>query len=179
MSTNFDVIVIGAGPAGYHAAIRCAQLGLNTAIIEKWLKDDQPVFGGTCLIVGCIPSKALLDASHKFEEARDHYAEIGIQVKDIKVDVPTMISKKEAVVANLTKGVAGLLKTNGVTAYEGSAILHANRQITFTSHDGKTEELSAEHVILATGSVPVEIPPCPLVDDLVLDSDDNLDYDDL
>ena len=171
MSTSFDVIVIGAGPAGYHAAIRCAQFGLNTAVIEKWLNDNgEPAYGGTCLNVGCIPSKALLEASHKFVEARDHFAEIGLNVKGLSTDVPKMIAKKEEIVSNLTSGVAGLLKSNGVTMFEGAAKLQAGRLVTFTGHDGKTQELSAEHVIVATGSVPVEIPPCPLTDDLILDS---------
>lgn len=100
MATKFDVIVIGAGPAGYHAAIRAAQLGLNTACIEKWLDgNDKPAFGGTCLNVGCIPSKALLDASHKFIDAKNHFAEIGIISKGLDIDVPTMIAKKNAVVS--------------------------------------------------------------------------------
>ncbi|MDA0978983.1 MAG: dihydrolipoyl dehydrogenase [Proteobacteria bacterium] len=171
MATSYDVIVIGGGPAGYHAAIRAAQLGLNTAIIEKWLNEaGEPAYGGTCLNVGCIPSKALLEASHKFVEARDHFDEIGIKIGSIKADVPAMIRKKEEVVGNLTKGVAGLLKSNGVTTYEGKARLGAGREVTFTAHDGKIEDLTAEHVIIATGSVPVEIPPCPLTDDLIVDS---------
>lgn len=178
MATSYDVIVIGAGPAGYHAAIRAAQLGLKTAIVEKWLdKEEKPVYGGTCLNVGCIPSKALLEASHKFVEARDHFGEIGIQVGDVSADVPGMMAKKDQVVTNLTKGVAGLLKTNGVSTYEGSAKLHAGRQITFTAHDGSTEELTADNVIIATGSVPVEIPPCPLTDDLIVDSTGALEFD--
>lgn len=177
MSDKFDVIVIGAGPAGYHAAIRAAQLGLKTAIVEKWLdKDQQPVFGGTCLNVGCIPSKALLEASHKFVDARDHFAEIGIKVEKVTADVPAMMAKKNEVVSNLTQGVAGLLKNNGVTAFEGSALLKAGREITFTAHDGKTQELSAEHIVIASGSVPVEIPPCPLTDDLIVDSTGALDF---
>lgn len=178
MATSYDVIVIGAGPAGYHAAIRAAQLGLNTAIVEKWLdKAEKPVYGGTCLNVGCIPSKALLEASHKFVEARDHFGEIGIQVSEVTADVPGMMAKKDQVVTNLTKGVAGLLKTNGVTTYEGSAKLGAGRKITFTAHDGSSEELTADNVIIATGSVPVEIPPCPLTEDLIVDSTGALEFD--
>lgn len=177
MSTSFDIIVIGAGPAGYHAAIRAAQLGLNTAIIEKWLdRDGNSAYGGTCLNVGCIPSKALLEASHKYVEARDHFEEIGIKVKDVKVDVPAMMARKEVVVGNLTKGVAGLLKSNGVTTFEGSARLQAGRTIAFTAHDGSEQALSAEHVIIATGSVPVEIPPCPLTADLIVDSTGALEF---
>ena len=175
--SNYDVIVIGAGPAGYHAAIRAAQLGLNTAVIDKWLdKDGEPVFGGTCLNVGCIPSKALLEASHKFVDARDHFGEIGIRIDNIEADVPAMIGKKEQVVANLTKGVAGLLKSNGVTTYEGAASLHAGRRVVFTAHDGSSEELKAENVIIASGSVPVEIPPCPMTGDMIVDSTGALDF---
>ena len=176
MATKFDVIVIGGGPAGYHAAIRSAQLGLNTACIDKWLNPEgNPVFGGTCLNVGCIPSKTLLDVSHKYIEAKEGFSDIGIQVADIAIDVPAMIDHKAKVVYNLTNGVAGLLKTNGVTALEGRASLHAGRSVEFTFHSGETTTLDADHVVIATGSVPVEIPPCPLVDDLIVDSSGALD----
>ena len=177
MATSYDVIVIGAGPAGYHAAIRAAQLGLNTAIIEKWLnREAQPAYGGTCLNVGCIPSKALLEASHKFTEARDHFDDIGIRVSDVSADIPAMMAKKDQIVGNLTKGVAGLLKSNGVTTCEGVAKLHAGRMITFTAHDGNSEELTAGHVIIATGSVPVEISSCPLIEGLIVDSTGALEF---
>jgi len=177
MSLNFDVVVIGGGPAGYHAAIRAAQLGLNTAIVEKWInKDNLPAYGGTCLNVGCIPSKALLEASHKFVDTRDHLGEIGIKVKGVTADIPAVIAKKDEVVGNLTKGVQGLLKSNGVTTFEGMAVLHAGRKVAFTAHDGKTEELVAEHVVIATGSVPINIPPCPLTDDLIVDSTGALEF---
>ncbi|MCZ6500881.1 MAG: dihydrolipoyl dehydrogenase [Gammaproteobacteria bacterium] len=178
MATKFDVIVIGAGPAGYHAAIRAAQLGLNTACIEKWLdKDDKPAYGGTCLNVGCIPSKALLDASHKFIDAKNHFSEIGIISKELDIDVPKMIARKNMVVSNLTKGVAGLFKANGVTTFEGVAKLHANRSVEFTSHKGDVESLEADHIVIATGSVPAEIPPCPITDNLIVDSAGALDLD--
>ncbi len=178
MSTKFDVVVIGAGPAGYHAAIRSAQLGLNTACVEKWLdKEGKPAYGGTCLNVGCIPSKALLDASYKYVDAKDHFAEIGIVTKGIRIDVPKMIARKDTVVSNLTKGVAGLLKTNGVTTYEGVAVLHAGRKIEFTAHNGDKEILEADHVVIATGSVPVEIPPCPMTEGFIIDSTGALELD--
>ncbi|MBT4160879.1 MAG: FAD-dependent oxidoreductase, partial [Gammaproteobacteria bacterium] len=177
MATKFDVIVIGAGPAGYHAAIRSAQLGLNTAIVEKWLgKEGKPAYGGTCLNVGCIPSKALLEASHKYVDTRDHLGDMGIEVKGVKVDIPAVIARKDQVVSNLTSGVAGLLKSNGVTTFEGTAKLHAGREVAFTAHDGSTENLVADNVIVATGSVPVEIPPCPLTDELIVDSTGALDF---
>lgn len=180
MATKFDVIVIGAGPAGYHAAIRCAQLGMKTACIDKWInKQGKPAYGGTCLNVGCIPSKALLDASYKFSEARDHFSEIGIVMKDVEIDVPAMIKRKDEVVDNLTQGVAGLIKANGITAYNGKGTLKAGRVVEFTSHEGETESLEAEHVILATGSVPVAIPPCPLEKDMIVDSTGALEFDEV
>ncbi|MFT7131664.1 MAG: dihydrolipoamide dehydrogenase [Cyclobacteriaceae bacterium] len=177
MATKFDVIVIGAGPAGYHAAIRAAQLGLKTACIDKWInKHGEPAFGGTCLNVGCIPSKALLETSHKFVQARDEFSEVGIKISGVKIDVPAMIARKDEIVVNLTKGVAGLLKSNGVTAFEGSAKLKAGRSVEVTLHDGKSETLEADNIILATGSIPVAIPPCPLTDGLIVDSTGALEF---
>ncbi|MBQ62253.1 MAG: dihydrolipoyl dehydrogenase [Gammaproteobacteria bacterium] len=178
MATKFDVIVIGAGPAGYHAAIRAAQLGLRTACVEKWLgSDDKPVLGGTCLNVGCIPSKTLLDASHKFIDAKNNFAEIGIISDGLEINVPQMMARKNKVVDNLTKGVAGLFKANGVTVFEGSAVLHAGRSVEITSHKGDKALLQADHIVIATGSVPVEIPPCPLTDGLIVDSTGALELD--
>ena len=174
---KFDVIVIGGGPAGYHAAIRAAQLGLDTACIDKWLTPDgKPVFGGTCLNVGCIPSKALLDASYKFSEAQKGFQDVGIVVKDLSIDVPAMIRRKDNIVENLTNGVAVLLKSNGVTTFEGSVVLHGGRKVEFIPHTGKTETLEADHVIIATGSVSIDIPPCPLVDDIIVDSTGALEW---
>lgn len=177
MTQKFDVLVIGAGPAGYHAAIRSAQLGLKTACVEKWLsKDGETKLGGTCLNVGCIPSKALLDTSLKYTETKNHYAELGINVKEVSVDIAKMMERKNSVVDNLTKGVAGLLKANSVTVLEGVARLHGNRNVDFTPHKGEAEKLEAEHIIIATGSVPVEIPPCPLDGNLVVDSTGALEF---
>ncbi len=179
MSDQYDVIVIGGGPAGYHAAIRCAQLGLNTACIDKETdKEGSPALGGTCLNWGCIPSKALLDASHKFVEAQQHFAEIGINVGSLEVDVPKMIAKKEEVVKGLTGGVAALFKGNGVASLHGTGKLLANRQVAFVPHGGGDEQiLGAEHIILAPGSVPVEIPPAPLTDGFIVDSTGALEFD--
>ncbi|MEQ8693558.1 MAG: dihydrolipoyl dehydrogenase [Pseudomonadales bacterium] len=177
MSEKYDVIVIGAGPAGYAAAIRCAQLGLNTACIDKSVgKDGESTLGGTCLNWGCIPSKALLDASHKYVDAKEHFAEFGIDTGDVTVDVKKMIARKDEVVAGLTGGIKGLFKGNGVTALHGRGKLLANKQVEFKSADGETSTLSAEHIIIAAGSVPVEIPPAPLTDDLIVDSTGALDF---
>ena len=175
--SKFDVIVIGGGPAGYHAAIRAAQLGLSTACVDKWInKHGDPAFGGTCLNVGCIPSKALLNTSHKYQEANEEFEHLGIGASGIKIDVPAMIESKDKIVLNLTKGVGALLKSNGVAMFEGSAKLHAGKKVDVTLHDGKTESLEGENIIIATGSVPVEIPPCPLQDDIVVDSTGALEF---
>ena len=177
MTDKFDVIVIGAGPAGYHAAIRCAQLGMKTACIDKSLDDaGKPVLGGTCLNWGCIPSKALLDASHKFAEARDHFGALGITTSGLAIDIPTMMARKTEVVKGLTGGIAQLFQGNGVTALAGAGKLLAGRQVEFTPHEGDVQVLQAEHVILAPGSVPVEIPPTPLHEDIIVDSQGALEF---
>ena len=177
MADKYDLIVIGAGPAGYHAAIRAAQMGLTTACIDKMVsKEGKPAYGGTCLNWGCIPSKTLLDASHKYVEARDHFGEIGIKVRGVTPDVPKMIEQKEAVVAKLTGGVAGLFKANGVTDLPGTGKLLAGRKVEYTTHEGEVSTLEAENVILASGSVPVEIPPTPLDGTYVVDSTGALEF---
>ncbi len=177
MSDTYDVIVIGGGPAGYHAAIRAAQLGMKTACINKMInKHDHPVLGGTCLNWGCIPSKALLDASHKLHEAQHQFADLGIKVSSVSADVPKMIARKDEVVAGLTGGVAALFKGNGVTSLEGSGRLYGNCQVGFTPHSGEEQMLQATNVILAPGSVPVDIPPAPMTDDLIVDSTGALEF---
>lgn len=177
MSQQYDVIVIGAGPGGYVAAIRAAQLGFKTVCIEKWIgKDGKPSLGGTCLNVGCIPSKALLESSYKFEEASHDLAIHGVSVSQPKIDIKSMMKRKDGIVSNLTGGIGGLFKTNGVTHLAGTGKLLANKQVEFTSHEGTVEVLTAQHVILATGSVPVNIPPAPLQDDLIVDSTGALEF---
>lgn len=178
MADKFDVIVIGGGPGGYVAAIRAAQLGLKTACIDKWLNEDgKGVFGGTCLNVGCIPSKALLDSSHKYEESKHNFAVHGITTTDVKMDVSVMLARKNQIVKNLTMGVAGLFKANGVVPFEGFGKLLAGKKVEFTNHAGKTEVLEAENIIIATGSVPVEIPPAPLTEGVIVDSSGALEFD--
>lgn len=177
MSKQFDVVVIGGGPGGYVAAIRAAQLGLKTACIEKWIgKEGQPVLGGTCLNVGCIPSKALLDSSHKFAEIQGGLDIHGISTGSASIDVPTMIGRKDQVVKNLTQGVAGLFKHNGVTSLEGTGKVLAGKKVEFTSHAGEVEVLEAANIIIATGSVPVNIPPAPLSEGVVVDSSGALEF---
>ena len=177
MSDKFDVVVIGAGPGGYVAAIRAAQLGLKTACIEKYQgKDGKLALGGTCLNVGCIPSKALLDSSWKYHEAKDAFQVHGISTGDVKMDVSTMIGRKDQIVKNLTGGVAGLLKANGVTVYQGHGKLLAGKQVEVTKEDGSNEVLAAENVILASGSRPVEIPPAPVDQKVIVDSTGALEF---
>ncbi|MCY4343482.1 MAG: dihydrolipoyl dehydrogenase [Gammaproteobacteria bacterium] len=177
MSDRYDVIVIGAGPAGYAAAIRCAQLGFATACIDKSLdKDGAPVLGGTCLNWGCIPSKALLDASHKYLEAKGQLGGIGIAVDGVSVNVPRMIARKDEVVRGLTGGIAALFKGNGVTSLAGTGQLLAGLKVAYQDHQGTTSTLSSEHVILAAGSVPASIPAAPLTEDLIVDSEGALAF---
>ncbi|HJQ12259.1 MAG TPA: dihydrolipoyl dehydrogenase [Gemmatimonadaceae bacterium] len=148
-----DVAIIGGGPGGYVAAIRAAQLGFNTVCIEY-----DKTLGGTCVNVGCIPSKALLSSSEHFEFAKLHAAEHGIQISDVKLDLPTMMKRKDAVVGQNTKGVEYLFKKNKVTWARGKGTLKKGNVVDVALNDGKTESYRAKNVIIATGSVPIELP---------------------
>ncbi len=177
MSDKFDVIVIGSGPAGYVAAIRAAQLGLKTACIEKWRDTaGKGVNGGTCLNVGCIPSKALLDSSHKYYAVKEDYATHGIGTGDVTIDVPSMIARKDKIVKQMSGGITGLFKANKVTSLYGSGKLLANKKVQFVDNNGKEKILEAENVVLASGSVPVNIPPSPLDGDIIVDSTGALEF---
>jgi len=133
MSDKYDVVVIGSGPAGYVAAIRAAQLGLKTACVEKWRdKDGKGVNGGTCLNVGCIPSKALLDSSHKYHDAKAKYQEHGISTGDVTIDVPAMLKRKDAVVKQMNSGIAGLFQANKVTSIYGAGKLLEGKKVQVT-----------------------------------------------
>ena len=171
MSNPFDVIVIGSGPAGYVCAIRCAQLGLTTAVVEQNVNEQaQPLLGGTCLNVGCIPSKALLDSSHRYAEAAGHLADHGIGVDGVSLDVAGMMARKDKIVSQLTGGVSGLLKANGVSVITGSAVLLAGRQVEVTDASGEKSTHTADNIVLAAGSEPAAIPPAPVDGDRVVDS---------
>lgn len=175
MSDKFDVIVIGAGPGGYVAAIRAAQLGLKTACVEKWVDDKgTAVLGGTCLNVGCIPSKALLESTHQFHSTQ-HADVHGIGTGDVTMDVEKMVARKNTIVKNLTSGITGLFKANGVTLLQGMGKLLAGKKVEVTAADGTATVYDAENVVLASGSVPVEIPPAPLTENLILDNAGALD----
>ncbi|MFN3578903.1 MAG: dihydrolipoyl dehydrogenase [Pseudomonas sp.] len=177
MSDKYDVVVIGAGPGGYVAAIRAAQLGLKVACIEKYVgKDGKQALGGTCLNVGCIPSKALLDTSWKFHEAQDGFQIHGISTKGLSIDIPAMLERKDKIVKQFTGGVTALFKANGVTSIEGHGKLLAGKKVEVTDADGKTKVLEAENVILASGSRPIEIPPAPLTEDIIVDSTGALEF---
>lgn len=177
MTDKYDVIVIGSGPAGYVAAIRAAQLGLKTACIEKW-KDNEGkgVNGGTCLQVGCIPSKALLDTSYKYYEAKNRFNKHGIEVKDIGINVPDMITRKDKVVKQMCGGIAGLFQANKVTSLYGTGKLLAGKKVQFVDNNGKEQVLEAENVILASGSTPVSIPVAPVDNDVIVDSTGALEF---
>ena len=159
MSEQFDVIVIGGGPAGYHAAIRAAQLGLKTACIDAWAgKDGKAALGGTCLNVGCIPSKALLDSSRQFWNATHAFDVHGISFGKATIDVPTMVGRKDKIVKQFTGGVALLFKANKITPYFGKGKLLKDRRVEVTTPDGSKQMLKATNVIIATGSAPIELP---------------------
>lgn len=177
MSEQYDLVVIGGGPGGYEAAIRAAQLGLKVACIEKRVHKGKPSLGGTCLNVGCIPSKALLDSSHRYESTRHDLAAHGISTGDVQIDVATMLARKDKVVDQLTGGVAQLLKGNGVTWLQGSGRLLANKVVEFTPLEGgAVQQFQPRNVILATGSVPVQIPVAVVDEDRIVDSTGALEF---
>ncbi len=169
--TQYDVAVIGSGPGGYVAAIRCAQLGMKTAIIEKY-----STLGGTCLNVGCIPSKALLDSSHHYEDAIKHFDEHGIEIPgEVKVNLEKMIGRKQGVVDMTTKGVQFLMDKNKIEVHEGVGSFKDATHINITKSDGKTETIEAKHTIIATGSKPSTLPFIKLDKERVITSTEALE----
>jgi dihydrolipoamide dehydrogenase len=171
MPEKYDVVIIGSGPAGYVAAIKAAQLGLNVACVEQWLDSDKNMqLGGTCLNVGCIPSKALLDSSQKFADVRDNLAVHGISVKQPDIDIPAMLARKDQIVSQLTGGIAGLFKHNGVTPVSGVGKVLVGAKVEVTDNNGNVQVLDASNVIIAAGSVPVSIAPAPIDNEYIIDS---------
>ena len=150
---KFDVVIIGSGPGGYVAAIRAGQLGLKTAIVEK----DREL-GGTCLNIGCIPSKALLTSSNYFMFAQKEAAKHGIVIENASVDLNKMLQRKDKVVKTMNTGVRSLMKTNKVTTFEGLGTIAAPGKVSVKGSDGSSQEIETKYVIIATGSVPVELP---------------------
>lgn len=177
MAEQFDVVVIGAGPAGYHAAIRAAQLGMKVACIDAALgKDGKPALGGTCLRVGCIPSKALLDSSRQFHNLQHIFGEHGITASNPKIDVEKMVGRKDAIVKQFTGGIAQLFKANKVTPYYGFATLHADRLVKVKQHDGSEVELTGTNVIIAAGSDSIELPFAKFDGETIVDNVGALDF---
>ncbi len=150
---QYDVTIIGSGPGGYIAAIRCAQLGMKTALIEKY-----STLGGTCLNVGCIPSKALLDSSEHFHNATHTFEEHGILGKDYQVDLPQMIKRKQDVVDQTTAGVTYLMKKNKIEVYQGLGSFQDKNTIQVTTDNGNDQKIETKYVIIATGSKPASLP---------------------
>jgi dihydrolipoamide dehydrogenase len=167
---SFDLVVIGAGPGGYVCAIRAAQLGLKVALVEKGA-----TLGGTCLNVGCIPSKALLESSEAFEHTLKHAAEHGIVVGDVGLDLEAMMARKQRIVGELTDGVAGLMKKNKVEVFTGRGEL-AGADKVVVHGDEETTELGAEHVCLAMGSTVIDLPFLPIDGDRVVSSTEALAF---
>lgn len=171
MSKKYDVVVIGAGPAGYIAAIRAAQHGLSVACIDEWKnKDGKNAFGGTCLNAGCIPSKALLESSELYHRAQHEFKKHGIVTGKLGIDLAAMQKRRAGIVRQLTGGIGGLFKANKVDGLVGHGKLLAGRKVEFTPVDGDVEIIDADNVILASGSAPIELPVAPFDDDGIIDS---------
>ncbi len=178
MSESFDVIVIGGGPGGYVAAIRAAQLGLKTACVDLFVgRDGKPAPGGTCLNVGCIPSKALLDSSKHFHHINHEFADHGINVKNASIDVGKMIARKDDIVKKLTGGVSQLFKGNKISFYHGKGKLLADKQVEISPVDGSAAStISGKNIILASGSVPIAIPNVEFDGERIVDNVGALDF---
>lgn len=168
-SESFDLVVIGGGPGGYTGAIRAAQLGLKTAIVEK-----DKTLGGTCLNVGCIPSKALLDSSEYFAMANHDFKAHGIDVSGLKLNLPAMMARKDKVVSDLTVGIAFLMKKNKITHFNGKGKLLSVNQVEVTLADGSKQTLETKNIMLATGSVVNELPSVPFDGKRVISSTEAL-----
>lgn len=173
----YDVVVIGSGPAGYVAAIRASQLGLKTACVEDYVDESGSMtLGGTCLNVGCIPSKALLDSSHRYHDALNHLDGHGIGIEKVKLDIPVMMKRKDDIVKKLTGGISGLFAANKVTSIHGRGKLIANSTVEITKSDGTVDLLESKNIIIATGSSPIEIPSAIFDSKNIVDSTGALEF---
>ena len=179
MADRYDVVVVGGGPAGYVAAIRCAQLGLNTACVDAGTDEQgEAALGGTCLNVGCIPSKALLESSELFAQSRTGLQEHGIRVDGVSLDLDAMMARKRKIVSELTQGIAQLFKANAITRIQGYACLQERKRLEITPADkSETFLIEAQHIILAPGSSSSELGNAPLHQPLVVDSSGALAFD--
>ena len=180
MANQFDVLIIGGGPGGYVAAIRAAQLGFKVACVDAWTRNGHPSLGGACVNVGCIPSKALLQSSENYHLAEHEFAKHGIGIQGLAIDVAAMQKRKEGIVDQLTAGVQYLFKKNKITQIHGlgsfAAKLEDGWRIKVARHDGGTEEVSATQVIVATGSVPRQLPGATIDNELVCDNEGALAF---
>ena len=176
---KFDVVVIGAGPAGYVAAIRCAQLGLSVACVDEWLNKGEPTLGGTCLNVGCIPSKALLESSHLYAASCNDFSDHGINVKGVSVDIKQMMARKSKVVNELTQGINSLFKINRITLIHGHAGLSPGKIVKVSDRGSPhtRETLEADNIIIATGSSAIKLERAPKTDGYIFDSAGALEFD--
>ncbi|MCH9693049.1 MAG: dihydrolipoyl dehydrogenase [Gammaproteobacteria bacterium] len=176
MARSFDVVVIGAGPAGYVGAIRAAQHGLSVACIDEWQnRDGKNAFGGTCLNAGCIPSKAMLESSELLHKAQHEFKKHGIKTGGVELDLATMQKRRAVIVRQLTNGIAGLFKANKIEGLVGHGKLLAGKNVEFTPVSGDVEIITAKHVILASGSTPIELPIAKFDGDKIIDSWDALE----
>jgi dihydrolipoamide dehydrogenase len=180
MSEHYDVVVIGAGPAGYPAAIRAGQNKLKVACVDEWKNfDGTYAFGGTCLNAGCIPSKALLESSELFQRAKDEFSVHGIKVGEVKLDLATMQKRRASIVKTMTGGIAALFKANGVVGIQGHGRLLPGNKVLVTGADGAEKTLTAKHVVLAAGSVPVQLKNVPHDGKYIVDSWNALEFDEV
>jgi dihydrolipoyl dehydrogenase len=178
MSDAFDVVVIGAGPAGYPAAIRAGQNKLKVACVDEWKNTDGGyAFGGTCLNAGCIPSKALLESSELYQRAKEEFAVHGIKLGDIKLDLATMQKRRASIVKGMTGGITALFKANGVVGIQGHGRLLPGNKVLVTGADGAEKTLEAKHVILASGSTPIRLNAVPHDGKYIVDSWNALEFD--
>lgn len=174
---NFDVVVVGGGPAGYPAAIRAAQNGLTAACVDDFKgTSGNRAFGGTCLNIGCIPSKSLLESSELYHRAETEFAAHGIEVDGLGLDLARMQERKRGIVKQLTTGIEALFKSNGVTGIKGRGRLLSGNRVEVTAEDGSTEVLQAKHVVLATGSKPIELPMAKFDGERIVDSTGALEF---
>ena len=177
MAKEYDVIVIGSGPAGYVSAIRAAQLGLATACVEKWVdEENNTVLGGTCLNVGCIPSKALLDSSQKYIDAKEEFQAHGINAPEISIDIQSMMNRKAKVVNQLTQGIKGLFAANKVDSLNGIGKITGKNEVSVLDAEGNSNKYLTKNIIIASGSVPINIPPAPVDGDSIVDSTGALEF---
>jgi dihydrolipoamide dehydrogenase len=178
MSDKFDVVVIGAGPAGYPAAIRAGQNKLKVACVDEWKNfDGTYAFGGTCLNAGCIPSKALLESSELFQRAKDEFAIHGIRLSDVKLDLAAMQKRRASIVKTMTNGILALFKANGVVGIQGHGRLLPGNKVLVTNPDGSERTLEAKNVVLASGSAPIRLKTVPHDGNFIVDSWNALEFD--